>query len=111
MTYGITDSIFIICTAVLFVTILIAGMFSANAVSMWIKNRREERANRLQVAELRQGEWEERERNQWMALFQQKDDEVKALRMTNMRLEKNLEIASRLLEASEQKRLEVEHDD
>lgn len=110
MMNAISNDVFIVCTAILFVTVVIGGMFASNAASIWLKNRREERANKLAVAEARHDEQHEREREDWMKLLQEKDAYIKSLSNELLRTAKNNEIAMRLLRESELARMGKEQD-
>lgn len=105
MMSGISNDVFIVCTAVLFVTVVIGGMFASNAASIWIKNRREERAAKYERDELRHDEKHEMERNTWIQLLQEKDAYIKSLHNELLRTSKDRDLAIRLLKESELQRM------
>ena len=111
MMSGISNDVFIVCTAVLFVTVVIGGMFAGNAASIWLKNRREERANKFAIAEARHDAKHEQERNEWMRLLHEKDAYIKALHNELLRVSRNHDTAMKLLKESEMKRMGKEQDD
>ena len=94
-----------VCTAVLFITVVLGGVFSSNAASIWLKNKREERAARYALAELRHDDRMDKERSDWMRLVQEKDGYIKSLQNELLRISKNHEIAMNLLKESERQRM------
>lgn len=111
MMSGISDDVFIVCTAVLFVTVVIGGMFASNAASIWLKNRREERANKLAITESRHDEQHERERNEWAKLLREKDAYIKSLHNELLRESRRNELAIQLLRKFDAKLNGKEQDD
>ena len=99
------------CTAVLFITVTIAGVFAVELMAMWLKNRREERTNRILALEARSSERFDTERDSWIRLIRQKDaeisrkdDEIGRLEDLLSTLHKNYDIANRLMENAEFKK-------
>lgn len=41
----------LICTSVLFITVILAGVFSVEVSGAWLRNKREERRNGIREAE------------------------------------------------------------
>ena len=100
-----------VCTAVLFITVTIAGVFAVELMAMWLKNRREERANRILSLEARSSERFDTERDSWIQLIRQKDAEIvrkdaEIVRLGDLiaTLNKNYDIANRLMENAEFKK-------
>ena len=103
-----------VCTAVLFITVTIAGVFAVELMAMWLKNRREERANRILSLEARSSERFDTERDSWIQLIRQKDAEIvrkdaEIVRLGDLiaTLNKNYDIANRLMENAEFKKEEA----
>lgn len=99
-----------VCTTVLFITVIIGGMFASNAASIWLKNRREERTARYALAELRHDDRMDKERSDWMRLVQDKDEYIKSLQNELLRVSKSHEIAMNLLKESERQRVGKEQE-
>lgn len=91
------------CTAVLFITVTIAGVFAVELMAMWLRNRREERRNGIREAERVMSERYDRERNSWLELLAQKDRELASLTQMVKKLEKNYDIATRVLQIADRK--------
>lgn len=99
------------CTAVLFITVTIAGVFAVELMAMWLRNRREDRANRILALEARSSERFDTERDSWIQLIRQKDAEIvrkdaEIVRLGDLisTLNKNYDIANRLMENAEFKK-------
>lgn len=90
-------------TTVSFITVILAGAVIASAVGAWLKNRREERANRIRATEARADELHEREREHWTSLLREKDGQIAALNNEILRLSRNYDIVSNVLKAAEKK--------
>lgn len=90
-----------VCTAVLFITVVLGGVFAANAASIWFRNRREERQNTIRAAEVRQAERFNRERDSWLEILAEKDQQLARMNELVSRLEKNYDIATRILQTAE----------
>lgn len=105
MTNEMANTAMLVCTGVLFVTVLIGGTFAANAASVWLRNRREERDARERAQEARQNDFAERERDRWVELLAEREGRIEALTAEVARLTRLNEISSRLLETSERERL------
>ena len=93
----------LILTTVLFVTVILAGTFGVEIASVWLRNRREERANTVREAEKRIGERFDRERESWLAILGEKDRELESMTQMVKRLEKNYEIATKVLAVADVK--------
>lgn len=93
----------LICTAVLFITVVLAGVFSVEVAGVWIRNKREERANGVRAAEKEISARYDKERESWLAILSEKDIEIRSLTEANNRLNKNLDIATRVLAVAERK--------
>ena len=90
-------------TTVSFITVILAGAVITSAVGAWLRNRREERANRVRLAEARADAMHERERDQWTNLLREKDGQIAALHNEVLRLSRNYDIVSNILKVAEQK--------
>lgn len=98
-----TQMIQFVCTSVLFITVILAGVFSVECAGAWLRNKREERANGVREAESRISARYDRERDSWLAILTEKDNEIRSLTEQNSRLNKNLDIATRVLAVAERK--------
>ena len=98
-----TQMVQLVCTTVLFITVILAGVFSVELAGAWLKNRREERANGVKEAESRISARYDKERNSWLAILAEREREVKELNELVTRLNKNLDIATRVLSVAERK--------
>ena len=97
----------LVCTTVLLITVVIAGIFGTDLTTKWLKNRREERANAVREAESRMSDRYDRERASWLAILAEKDRELESMTAMVKRLEKNYEIATRVLSAVDEKKGEA----
>lgn len=93
----------IITATVSFVTVILAGAVVMGAAGAWLRNRREERENRLRTTQIRMDELYERERVQWTELIREKDGQIAALNNEVLRLSRNYDIVSQVLKAAERK--------
>lgn len=102
--YTLSERVLMGMYAVLFLMVLIGGVFTANAVSMWLANRREERRayrdKRLKKAE----EKMDQETANWIALVNAKSDTITALQVECRELQRRLARMEDLLAVSEQER-------
>lgn len=96
-----------VMTTVQFITVVIAGTFAIELTTAWLKNRREERRNTVRDAEARVRALYDRERESWMSILAEKDRELENLNVMMTRLQKNYDIATRVLSASEIKKEEA----
>ena len=96
-----------VITAVLFITVVLGGVFATSAASIWFRNRREERRNTVRAAEARSSERFNRERDSWLAILAEKVKELERLNEMVSRLEKNYEIATRILQNAEPRKENV----
>lgn len=90
-------------TTVSFVTVILAGAVIMSAIGAWLRNRREERSNRVRLAEARADEMHDRERDQWTSLLREKDGQIAALHNEVLRLSRNYDIVSNILKVAEKK--------
>ena len=93
----------IICSSILFFTVIVAGMFASSAASVWIRNRREERASAERIQTARADESRDRERNEWVSLLRQKDEQINSLNNEVLRLSRNYDVARKLLQVAAKK--------
>lgn len=94
----------LILTTVLFVTVILAGVFGIEISSNWLRNKREVRANAVRDAEARMSDRYDRERSSWLAILAEKDREIETLNGMVRKMEKNYEIATRVLGAADNKK-------
>jgi len=94
----------IICSSILFFTVVTGGIFSANAAAAWLKNRREERESRERISDMRVSESREREREEWMQLLKERDMRVQGLQNELLRATRSEEILRKILRESELQR-------
>ena len=93
----------LICTSVLFITVILAGVFYVEVAGVWLRNRREERRNGIREAERVMSERYDRERNSWLELLAQKDRELEITNALLARLQKNYDIATKVLAVADRK--------
>lgn len=97
----------LVCTTILLITVVIAGIMGTDIMTKWLKNRREERSNAVRDAESRMSDRYDRERASWLAILAEKDRELESMTAMVRRLEKNYEIATRVLSAADEKKGEA----
>lgn len=97
----------LVCTTVLMITVVIAGIFGTDMATKWLRNKREERTNAVREAESRMSDRYDRERASWLAILAEKDRELESMTAMVKRLEKNYEIATRVLSAADEKKGEA----
>lgn len=97
----------LVCTTILMITVVIAGIMGTDIMTKWLKNRREERSNAVRDAESRMSDRYDRERASWLAILAEKDRELESMTAMVKRLEKNYEIATRVLSAVDEKKGEA----
>lgn len=93
----------LVCTTILLITVIVAGIFGTDISARWLRNRREERRNGIREAERVMSERYDRERNSWLELLAQKDRELASLTQMVKKLEKNYDIATRVLQIADRK--------
>lgn len=93
----------LVCTTVLLITVVIAGIFGTDMATKWLRNKREERRNGIREAERTVSERFDRERNSWMELLAQKDRELEITNALLARLQKNYDIATKVLAVADRK--------
>ena len=93
----------LVCTTILMITVVIAGIFGTDLSAKWLRNRREERRNTVREAEQRMSERYDRERNNWIAILAEKDRELASVNEMLTRLQKNYDIATRVLSVADRK--------
>ena len=87
----------LVCTTILMVTVVLAGIFGTDLTTKWLKNRREERRNAVREAEQRASDRFDRERTSWLAILAEKDKELENVNQMLTRLQKNYDIATKIL--------------
>ena len=87
----------LVCTTILLITVVIAGIFGTDLTTKWLRNRREERANAVREAERAAAERYDRERSGWLAILAEKDRELEAANALLQKLQKNYDIATKVL--------------
>lgn len=92
-----------IATGVQFIGIIVGGTLGVEMCAMWLRNKREERRITVRTAEARSSERFDGERNSWLAILAEKDREIETLKAINERLNKNYEIATKILAVAERK--------
>ena len=93
----------LVCTTILMITVVIAGIFGTDLSAKWLRNRREERRITVREAEQRMSERYDRERNSWLAILAEKDRELASVNEMLTRLQKNYDIATRVLAVADRK--------
>ena len=88
-----------VLTAVQFTSVVIGGTFAACLATRWLQNKREERANSVREAEQRASARFDRERESWLAILGEKDRELENMNAMLSRLQKNYDIATKVLSA------------
>jgi hypothetical protein len=69
----------LVCTTVLLITVVIAGIFGTDMATKWLRNKREERTNAVREAESRMSDRYDRERASWLAILAEKDRELESM--------------------------------
>lgn len=90
-----------VLTTVQFVTVILAGVFILEIASVWLRNKREERANTVREAEQRMSARYDQERTSWLAILSEKDRELASMTDMMAKLQKNYDIATRILNVAE----------
>lgn len=98
-----TQMVQLVCTTILLITVIVAGIFGTDISARWLRNRREERRNGIREAERVMSERYDRERNSWLAILAEKDRELENLNSMFARLQKNYDIATRVLQIADRK--------
>lgn len=93
----------LVCTTILMITVVIAGIFGTDLSAKWLRNRREERRNTVREAEQRMSDRYDRERNNWLAILAEKDRELASVNEMLTRLQKNYDIATKVLAVADRK--------
>ena len=93
----------LVCTTILMITVVIAGIFGTDLAAKWLRNRREERRTGIREAEQRISERYDRDRNSWLAILAEKDRELNNANAMLAKLQKNYEIATKVLAAADRK--------
>lgn len=94
----------LVLTTVLFITVILAGVFGAEISANWLRNRREQRRGDVREAEQRMSDRYDRERNSWLEIIAEKDREIDVLNGMVKKLEKNYEIATRVLAVADSRK-------
>ena len=77
--YTIDQKLFITGLFVLFVTVVIGGVFVSQVAVLWLRNKREERKHYERRLEIRcSDKWDE-ERENWMGMIDDRDKEITKL--------------------------------
>lgn len=92
-----------VLTAVQFVTVIMAGVFILETASIWLRNKREERAANAREDTKWIRTLYDKERESWISILAEKDRELDGLTQAVKRLEKNLDIATRVLQVADKK--------
>ena len=87
----------LVCTSILMITVVVAGIFGTDIATKWLRNRREERRNTVKEAEARISDRYDRERASWLAILAEKDRELENANQMLNRLQKNYDIATKVL--------------
>ena len=87
----------LVCTTILMITVVVAGIFGTDIATKWLRNRREERRNTVKEAEARISDRYDRERASWLAILAEKDRELENANQMLNRLQKNYDIATKVL--------------
>lgn len=93
----------LICTSVLFITVILAGTFGVEISANWLRNKREERKNAVREAEGRMSDRYDRERSSWLSILAEKDKQIETLNGMVQKLEKNYAIATKVLAVADRK--------
>lgn len=93
----------LVCTTILMITVVIAGIFGTDLATKWLRNRREDRANSVREAEQRVSARFDKERESWLAILGEKDRELENANAMLSRLQKNYDIAVKVLAVADGK--------
>lgn len=95
--YGINDKVFIAGLFILFVTVVLGGVFSSQVAVLWIRNKREERKHDDRRRERDKIDNFENERNAWYALAKEQADRIDRMSEEIARLTRDYENAKKLM--------------
>lgn len=108
MIYSMTDKVFIGAVTLLFFIALIQSSFMIYALSIWLKNKREQRTMELIRDEQREKIRAINEVHEWTTLLNEKDNKIRQLTIENTELKNKKNRVTKLLEKSEKERLNKE---
>lgn len=108
--YGISDKLFITGLFVLFVTVILGGVFSSQVAVIWFKNKKEERKNENKQRELDRMDRFEKERSAWYELAKEQNQRIEKMSEELTRLTRDYENAKKLMKKINLKGEENESD-
>ena len=97
MIYGINDKLFIAGLFILFVTVVLGGVFSSQVAVLWIRNKREERKHDDRRRERDKIDQFEKERNAWYELAKEQATRIDRMSEELTRLTRDYENAKKLM--------------
>ena len=95
--YGINDKVFIAGLFILFVTVVLGGVFSSQVAVLWIRNKREERKHDDRRREKDKIDQFEKERNAWYELAKDQATRIGCMSEEIARLTRDYENAKKLM--------------
>ena len=95
--YGINDKVFIAGLFILFVTVVLGGVFSSQVAVLWIRNKREERKHDDRRREKDKIDQFEKERNAWYELAKEQATRIDRMSEELTRLTRDYENAKKLM--------------
>ena len=105
--YGINERLFIAGLFVLFVTVVIGGIFSSQVAVIWFKNKREQRRHDDRNREQDRIDRLEAERNAWVSVIAEKDKLIISLTEELRQQTKDYDRAKEIMQKVNLKGLEI----
>ena len=98
--YGVNEKVFIAGLFILFVTVVLGGVFSSQVAVLWIRNKREQRKHEDRNREKDRLDQYEAERAAWVSVINEKDRVIvhlsEELRKQTRELEQAKQIMSKV---------------
>lgn len=95
--YGINEKIYIIGLIVIFITVVLGGMFGVQLASIWLKFKREEMRSEREKREVMQEVRWEQERDHWVGIVKDQNKRIDALSDELVKLSRDYENAKNLM--------------
>ena len=105
--YGINERLFVAGLCVLFVTVVIGGIFSSQVAVLWLRNKREQRRHDDRNREQDRVDRLEAERNAWVSVIAEKDKLIISLTEELRQQTKDYDRAKEIMQKVNLKGLEI----
>ena len=97
MTYGLNEKVFIVGLAILFITVVLGGIFSVQLAGIWLRVKREDRKYEAEQKERdKYDRWKE-ERKHWIDLVSDQNKRLNEMSDQLVRLTRDYENAKQLM--------------